>query len=231
MVETMLRRGRREEAGRAAAAAGYAALGWPVCPGAYPRDHGRHLRHTRSPRGRVRGEGRACSCDRLGCPAPGAHPLSPAWQLEASSDAGDIARWWRERPEANIILVTGRVFDVLDVPVAAGTVALSRMSQARPVAGPVALTGDDRVLFFVATRGAPANEDEWWSCHLDCEPDSFAPVAGLRWHCRDSYVVAPPSRSRRGGAAHWIHDSGEHRLPDAVRLLEFLADVCEEGMR
>lgn len=231
MVEVMLRRGRRAEAGRTAAAAGYAALGWPVCPGAHPRDHGRNLRHARIPRASGRGEGRACSCDRIGCPAPGAHPLSPAWQLEASSDPGEVTRWWQDQPDANIILVTGRVFDVLDVPVAAGTAVLAAMAGAAAPAGPVAVTGDGRALFFVTTRGAPASEDEWWSCHLDCEPGSFAPVAGLRWHCRDSYVVAPPSRCGLGGATHWVHHPHEHRLPDAVRVLEFLADACDEVMR
>lgn len=231
MVEAMLRRGRRGEASRPAAAVEYAAMGWPVCPGAFPPGESRTLRPSRYTRGRPRGEGRACSCDRIGCPAPGAHPISPAWQMEASTDPAEVARWWRERPNANIILVTGRLFDVLDVPVTAGTVALARMAHAGADIGPVALTGEERVLFFAATRGAPDDEDEWWSCHLDCEPDSFAPVAGLSWHCRDSYVVGPPSRAGRGPATHWIHDPMEHRLPDAVRLLEFLADACEEVIR
>jgi Bifunctional DNA primase/polymerase, N-terminal len=236
MVEPMLRRGRRGDAGRmAGAAAEYAAMGWPVCLGAYPRGEGTRPRYGLGPRrapdtARAPDTGRACSCDRVGCPAPGAHPVSPAWQLEASCDLTEVGRWWRERPEANIILVTGRVFDVLDVPAQAGTVALDRMGR-EPAAGPVALTSDDRALFFVATRGTPDDEDEWWSCHLDCEPDSFAPVAGLRWHCRDSYVVAPPSRGGRQPAAYWIRDPAEYRLPDGLRLLELLADACDEVMR
>jgi len=119
------------------------------------------------------------------------------------------------------------VFDVLDVPAAAGMVALERMDRSPAATGPVALSADDRALFFVRTRGAPADEDEWWSCHLDCEPDSFAPVAGLRWHCRDSYVPAP-ARGGRGAGTHWIRDPREHPLPDGLRLLEFLADACEE---
>jgi hypothetical protein len=99
-------------------------------------------------------------------------------------------------------------------------------------AGPVALSAEtqasgDRALFFVATRGAPADEDEWWSCHLDREPDDFAPVAGLRWHTRDSFVMAPPSRFGRG-AAQWAREPGDYPLPDALRLLEFLADACDE---
>jgi hypothetical protein len=230
----MLRRGRRRTAGRTAAVAvDYAAAGWPVCLGTHPGEGlARHPLHGAVARGRVLDPGRACSCDRIGCPAPGAHPISPAWQIEASSDPGEASRWWREQPAANIILVTGRVFDVLDVPAVAGTAALGRMQRAGLRAGPVAvsaeaLPADDRALFFVATRGAPADEDEWWSCHLDCEPDDFAPVTGLRWHTRGSFVVAPPSRYGRG-AAHWIREPGEDQLPDALRLLEFLADACDE---
>ena len=229
MVEAMLRRGRRREAGRmAAAAVDYAAMGWPVCLGAHLREErARHSRSGAAVHGRVRDTGRACSCDRIGCPAPAAHPISPAWQIEASSDPAEVAKWWRDRPEANIILVTGRVFDVLDVPAAAGTEAVARMDQADVPTGPVELTADGRALFFVATRGAPADEDEWWSCHLDCEPDDSGPVTGLRWHTRDSFVVGPPSRSGRG-TAHWIREPREHPLPDALRLIGFLADACDE---
>jgi hypothetical protein len=40
-------------------------------------------------------------------------------------------------------------------------------------------------------------------------------------------VVAPPSRCGRG-AAQWIREPGDHLLPDALRLIEFLADACDE---
>ncbi len=232
MVEAMLRRGRRKEAGRlAAAAVDYASMGWPVCLGAHLRaGRSRQSRAVTATHGRIRDTGRTCSCDRIGCPAPAAHPISPAWQIEASTDPEEVARWWRARPEANIILVTGRVFDALDVPAAAGLAAVTRMEQAGVRAGPVALTAEGQALFFVATRGAPADEDEWWSCHLDCEPDDFAPVAGLRWHTRESFVVGPPSRSARG-TAQWIRGPREHPLPDALRLIGFLSDACDEVTR
>src|SRR5215469_2674005 len=233
MVEVLPRRVRRADAGRqAAAAVEYARMGWPVCPGAV-RPHPGPARHrvpALATRGRPRGSGRACSCDRIGCPAPGAHPISAAWQIEASSNPAEVRRWWRDRPDASIILVTGRVFDVLDVPESVGLLAVERIGSSPAVTGPVALSADHRALFFAATRGAPADEDEWWSCHLDCEPDSFAPVTGLRWHCRDSYVVAPP-RTGRGPGAHWIRDPRAHALPDCLRLLEYLADACEEVLR
>ncbi|SRR6266568_6993352 len=219
MVDVMRRRGRGRAAERhqplGAVAAQYASMGWPVCAGAHS------YRGTRA----AMEPGRACSCDRVGCPAPGAHPVSPAWQMQASVDLSVIQNWWETRPEANVILVTGRVFDVLDVPVAAGSAALAQMEAAGAAVGPVAVLGQDRMLFFVITRGSPADEDEWWSCGLDSEPESV--VVGLRWHCRDSYVLAPPSRSADGLAARWLRPPRERPLPDALRLLEYLVDACE----
>jgi hypothetical protein len=222
MVDVVRRRGPKSR-GRAAerqqplgaVAAGYASMGWPVCLGAHT------YRGTRAKMER----GRACSCDRVGCPAPGAHPVSPAWQMQATVDLNVIQTWWEARPDANVILVTGRVFDVLDVPAAAGFSALEQIEAAEVTTGPVAVVGQDRMLFFVVTRGSPADEDEWWSCGLDCEPESV--VEGLRWHCRDSYVLAPPSRYAPGLAARWLRPPQEHPLPDALRPLEYIVDACE----
>jgi hypothetical protein len=222
MTTTMLRRGRRRAAGKmAAAAAGYAAMGWPVCAGAHPP--GRAQRGAGATRG--------CSCDRMGCPAPGAHPMSPAWQVEATADPVIAESLWAARPDANVILATGRVFDVLDVPAPMGMTALTLMAQAGVQPGPVALSAGDRALFFVLTRGAPEDEQEWWSCRLDCEPETVSEVSALRWHCRDSYVLAPPSRFGAAGAARWLREPDGHPLPDGLRLLEFLADACEGDPR
>lgn len=217
MVEVVLRARRRRAVGRADAAVRYASMGWPVCPGAYEPDHAERLASFR-----------ACSCDRVGCPSPGAHPISPAWQNLASTDPEVIARWWQATPVASVVLVTGRVFDVLDVPAQAGVAALAQMERSGLRPGPVAISAGDRAHFYVRTRGAPADEDEWWSCHLDCEPEKVAEVTSLRWHCRNSFVIAPPSRTGGGDRARWLRDPASHQLPDGVPLLEALADACEE---
>ena len=221
MVDVTLRRARRRErAAReqmALAAREYAALGWPVAQGA----------HAQGGAARGLDSGRACSCDRIGCPAPGAHPVSPTWQMQATADPAVVDQWWSAEPEANVILVTGRVFDVLDVPLTAGLDALGQMEQARTPPGPVAAGAGERALFFVATRGAPGMQDEWWSCHLDCVPDDMTATAGLRWHCRNSYVLAPPSRHGAGLMARWLRPPDSHPLPDALRLLEYLAEAAE----
>jgi len=218
---------RRTSERMAIAAARYAAIGWPVCPGAQPRQREQRERQPSQRAPQQPSSGRACSCDRVGCPAPGAHPLSPAWKLQATADPPIVARWWAEHPAANILLVTGRMFDVLDVPAAAGLIAIRRLDLSRISPGPVAVSVGERALFFVSTR-AQGDDDEWWSCHLDCEPEVLPEVTGLRWHCRDSYVVAPPSRLSNGAEARWLAEPGTRPLPDALRLLEVLADACEE---
>jgi len=222
VVEAVLRGRRRRAVGRMAeAAVRYAALGWPVCLGAYPPSHAERPDDFL----------RSCSCDRLGCPSPGSHPVSPAWQSTASAAPDVVARRWLAMPAANVVLPTGRVFDVLDVPAAAGLAALSTMERTGLRPGPVALSAGNRVHFFVRSRGAPEDENEWWSCHLDCLPEEVADVASLRWHCRDSYVLAPPSRTATGGPARWLRDPLAYELPDGVRLLDVLADACERAGR
>jgi len=157
----------------------------------------------------------------------------------ATSDPGLITNWWLANPMANVILVTGRTFDVLDVPGPAGMIALARIERSGLRLGPVALstvvmttgamTREERAQFFVRSRGAPADEIEWWSCHLDCQPEEVANASGLRWHCRDSYVVAPPSVTGTGVACRWLRDPVSNELPDGLGLLEILSDVCEEA--
>jgi hypothetical protein len=133
--------------------------------------------------------------------------------MQATVDSADIGQWWEARPEANVILVTGRVFDVLDVPAWVGATALARMAAVEAETGPVALLSPpggagmqsaERMHFYVATRGAPVDEDEWWSCGLDASPDTFKRTEALRWHCRDSYVLAPPSRYGIGQDVRWV---------------------------
>lgn len=190
----------------------YAELGWPACPGAHP----------------AAGGARACSCDRVGCPAPGAHPVSPSWPQRATVDAGLLRSRWADYPDANVILPTGRVFDVFDVSASAGIAALARMDAFGVATGPVAAYGSQRYLFFVATRGAPPDEDEWWPCHLDAQPTAVPETEGLRWHCRDSYILAPPSVLMSGDEVGWVRGPEGGRLPDPLALLEPLADACGE---
>ncbi|MCF3964860.1 bifunctional DNA primase/polymerase, partial [Streptomyces fuscigenes] len=180
--------------------------GMPPAPAAHPVEH-------------------RCSCERVGCPAPGAHPVSPAWGTGASADRAQVERWARAEPAANFVTATGRVHDVLDVPAEAGHRALERLLAEGTEVGPVARAGGDRLLFFTQTRGRPQDEDEWWPCALDCHPETMAEHPGLRWHCRGSYVLVPPSRLPGQEAVGWLRGPG-HPRPDPLTLLAALTDAC-----
>jgi len=184
----------------------FIALGLPVVPAAAPI-------------------GGSCSCDRMGCPAPGAHPLSRAWQSEASADADQLVRWRVRHPEANYVTPTGRTHDVLDVPAKAGAAALERLLAAGTAIGPVA-EADDRYLFFTAPRTDPeGGDEEWWSCELDCRPETVQEHPGLRWHDRGSYLHVPPALMPSGRQARWVHwPEADTPLPDALTVLDVLAD-------
>ena len=177
--------------------------------------------------------GLSCSCDRLGCPTPAAHPLSRAWQVEADNDPDQLARWRIRHPGANYASPTGKTHSVLDVPDQAGADALQRILVTGTAPGPVA-EADGRYLFFVAPRTNPetdpdTDEDEWWSSSLDCRPETLDDTPGLRWHDRGSYVFVPPSVSMSGRTARWVYWPAEGTvLPDAVVVLEVLADVLAE---
>jgi hypothetical protein len=193
------------------ALAAFIARGFAVVPAAAPRGPG-------------------CSCSRVGCPDPAAHPLSYGWQTEASADPVQLARWRLRLPGTNFVSPTGHTHDVLDVPTAAGRLAITALTATGEAPGPVAVSAaGDRYLFFTTPRpGADEDSvsDEWWPCDLDAAPETEVGRPGLRWHTRGSYVLVPPARSINGGVARWIHEANAP-LPDPLRLLAPLADACE----
>ncbi|GHH74711.1 DNA primase [Streptomyces sulfonofaciens] len=195
-----------DDGGRAALLLAAAGAGLPLAPAAHPH-------------------GYRCSCDRVGCPTPARHPVSFAWQTQSTTDRAQVERWIESQPEANFITATGRVHDVLDVPVQAGRQALDRLLASGIEVGPVAESGDGRMLFFTLTRGTPEDEDEWWPCELDCHPETMDEHPGLRWHCRGSYVLLPPARLPDGHRVCWVRGP-EHPLPDPLSLLEVLTDAA-----
>jgi hypothetical protein len=183
-----------------------AGAGLPLAPAAHP-------------------SGYRCSCERVGCPTPARHPVSHAWQTQATDDPAQVRRWAEKQPQANFVTATGMVHDVLDVPVEAGRASLERLAADGVTAGPVAESTDGRMLFFTLTRGTPEDEDEWWPCELDCHPETMDEHPGLRWHCRGSYVLVPPARLPGGGGVSWVDGHGPGRaLPDPLSLLEILTD-------
>jgi hypothetical protein len=79
-----------------------------------------------------------CSCRRgPGCDRPAKHPLVHHGLHDATCDPGQLQDWWQRWPLANVGLVTGVVFDALDIDGPAGLAALGELQQAAGLRLPV----------------------------------------------------------------------------------------------
>jgi Bifunctional DNA primase/polymerase, N-terminal/Primase C terminal 1 (PriCT-1)/Helix-turn-helix domain len=58
-----------------------------------------------------------CSCGKSDCAQRGKHPRIRGWQQRASSDARQIAGWWRTWPDTNVGLALGRESGVVVVDI------------------------------------------------------------------------------------------------------------------
>lgn len=125
----------------------------------------------------------------------GAELRAAAWELDAHG-------WTvQERSESELLLVTGSVLDVVEVPAAIGRGVCARLRAAHLVA-PVAATPTGEWFYPVAV-GAELSAD-------------LAGVAGVRLHTAGATVLAPPSQVPDG----WVHWRVApalvgHRLPAA----------------
>lgn len=154
------------------------------------------------------------------CAPGGKAPVTRRGFLDATTDPGRVAAWWRRMPEANIGIPTGTasglvVVDV-DVHGVNGFDAFARAARAGPLAAPLAVvrtpTGGQHS-YFLAGRGVQRS----WQ----------AGAAGVDFRGDGGYIVAPPS----------VRLMGEDRVPyrvervsarsagrvDADRLRDFLA--------
>jgi hypothetical protein len=130
-----------------------------------------------------------------GCPTSACHPDWTDWEPTATVDPDWVAALWAFEPRA-VLLATGRVFDVLEVPAFLGAGA-----ERGPARGPVAVTGTGRWMFLVAPSAVLRPE-------LADRPDVVLHGVG-------SWIPAPPTLTSEG-QVHWLVDPEEvrWRLPD-----------------
>jgi hypothetical protein len=163
-----------------------------------------------------------CSCGEPACEAPGAHATRSDWATQATGSATVARRMWQTQPNASILLPTGRAFDAISVPETAGFLALARMERMELTLGPVTLTPDRRMQFFVLP-GASAKVPDlvrrlgWSPAALD-----------LVTLGEGTYVAAPPTRFGSRGAVQWAcrPTAANRWLPDAEELISPLAYAC-----
>lgn len=163
-----------------------------------------------------------CSCGDTACAARGAHPAGEDWEALATGSATVARRMWQKQPTASILLPTGRTFDAIEVAETAGFLALARMERMELTLGPVTLTPDRRMHFFVLPGAAVKMPD--LVRKLGWSPSSLDLVA----LGEGSYVAAPPTRYGSRGAVQWAcrPTPANRWLPDAEELISPLAYAC-----
>ncbi|WP_399886186.1 bifunctional DNA primase/polymerase [Streptomyces sp. BBFR51] len=163
-----------------------------------------------------------CSCADPACAAPGAHPAREDWAAQATGSATVARRLWQKQPTASILLPTGRTFDAIDVPETAGFLALARMQRMELTLGPVTLTPDRRMRFFVLPGAAVKVPD--LVRRLGWSPR----VLDLGVLGEGAYVAAPPTRLGVWGAVQWAcrPTPANRWLPDVEELISPLTYAC-----
>jgi hypothetical protein len=137
--------------------------------------------------------GGGCTCQRgTRCSDPGKHPCLAGWPRAASTSPGEVRRWWQRWPQANVGLLTGAGFDVLDLDGPAGVEALRVvLSQGDPQEhpGPVVRTGGGGWHLLYAPTGLG---------------NRVGLLPGVDWRGHGGLVVAPPSVHASGRAYRWV---------------------------
>jgi hypothetical protein len=143
-------------------------------------------------------------------------------ELPPGTGAAEVRSAWQRHPGAELRLLTGGCFDVLDVPERAGYAALVRLERMAIRPGPVLATAAGRALFLVAPDAAASLPDllyktGWDDAELD-----------LTCHGAGSSVPAPPTPLSR-----WLRPPTPEtspRPPEARLLLGALAYACRRGV-
>jgi len=129
--------------------------------------------------------------------------FAPHGLKDATTDAEVIRKWWGAEPLANIGLVTGLAFDVLDVD---GPEALDALEA---VGGPAEMYEVDGLMICdTNVEGPTVSTPRGWHCYV--KPTGrgntvkLGGLPGVDWRGRGGYVIAPPSVKADGGTWRWI---------------------------
>lgn len=172
----------------AAAARAYLALEWPLS-----------LAHRYRPK-------QGCTCERAGCPVPGAHPAPDAERLTDASLAGAL----ESSPGAGLIAHTDR-FDAVLVPRHVGMAAMVMLDRDTPVTCLV-VEPDTYALIVLPATGRYAAVD---------------PAVEVRTG-PEGWIALPPSRGVRWDTSPWIEGTSQpRRLANGGEVRHVLADCFQ----
>ena len=156
-----------------------------------------------------------CTCGRDDCTSPGKHPRTLNGVKDATNNTRTVEAWWRQWPEANVGLATGREsgFFVLDVDGPEGEETLKALEKTQGALPPTTtvVTGNGKHFYFKYPMNGEIKNST-----------TLAP--GLHLRGEGGYVVAPPSVHVSGRRYEWLVSPNEVGLAEAPSwLVEFIA--------
>ncbi|MGB1373611.1 MAG: bifunctional DNA primase/polymerase [Aequoribacter sp.] len=170
-----------------------------------------------------------CSCGQE-CGSPAKHPRVRKGCLEATTDSGQVGKWWAQWPDANIGLATGKkhgiwVLDVDRRENKDGFLWLEAMSglQGMPhVPSAITPSGGAHFFFSYPADGRAVRQG------------SDRPAKGVDVRSDGGYVIAAPSNHAHGGIYAWEDAPHEWdaEIPQAPEwLLEMVCgEVVDKGV-
>ena len=189
------------------AALSYSGLGWPVLP----------LHSINDDR---------CTCRKVKCDSPGKHPRTKNGLKNATTDTGNIEKWWEQRPEANVGIRTGAEAGIIAVdidPDRGGSVSQAdweRQHAPMPETVEAITGGGGQHLLFAHPGGHVHNRSDM--------------LLGIDVRADGGYIVAPPSRHISGDRYQWkpAHAPGDLAIAQAPdSLIELIRGAEQSASR
>lgn len=147
-----------------------------------------------------------CSCGRSDCSSAGKHPRTKNGVKDASRDLDQITRWWTDWPEANIGIATGTISSLYVIDIDSHKGASLEDLQAFGLDGLMrtltANTGSGGYHFYLSCDRAWPNTSDRLGRAIDTRGEG-------------GYVVAPPSRNRKGPYS-WYNSQPVAAMPEAL---------------
>ena len=165
----------------------YGKLGWPVIP-----------LHYSTPNG-------GCSCRKSDCSSTGKHPATQRGLKDASDKSETIERWWQQKPDANIGVVTGHSSHLLVVdvdPRHGGNDSLSELEAKY-----------SRLTTLSVETGGGGKHFYFRYPDLVILRNAVNIFPGIDIRAQGGYVVAPPSVHASGKGYAWCSDQSISEAP------------------
>ena len=154
-----------------------------------------------------------CSCGKANCKDAGKHPWTQNGLTDATNDLAKAEYYWRQHPNANIGLHTGRsglfVVDCDIKPDADGYANWTNLAGQPDTL--TAITGSGgRHLFFL--------DPQTWVADVKPSKGKIAPAIDVR--CKESYVILAPSLHKSGNRYSWVDRNIQPApMPDHIRQI------------